>query len=401
MISVGEARARVLAVAPAPRTEIVMLAEAAGRTLTAPIIAKRSQPPADMSAMDGYAVRAADVTTPGVTLKVIGEAPAGRPFTRTVGPGETVRIFTGGETPAGSDAILLQEDATRDGDAVTFSEAATKGRHIRPAGLDFQTGQSRINAGIRLTPRHLALAAGMNAVWVRAARRPRVAILATGDEIKLPGEHPLRPGEIIGSSGLGIAAYVTACGGEPLMLDVAGDTSDALVEAARQAEGADILVTLGGASVGDHDLVQSTLVKQGLAVDFWRIAMRPGKPLMFGSLGPQLALGLPGNPVSTMVCAILFLGPLIGRMLGRADVEPPMTQVVLGVEMRANDKREDYVRAQLQRRPGEGLVATPFDIQDSSMMSVFAAADALLVRPPYAPAAKPGDVVDAILLDDA
>lgn len=400
MISVEQARARILATAPAPRAEIVMLGEAAGRTLAAPVVAKRDQPPADMSAMDGYAVRAKDAASPGAKLKVIGEAPAGRPFMGEVGPGEAVRIFTGGETPAGADAILLQEDAERDGDMVVFSEAATEGRHIRRAGLDFRTGASEIAAGVRLTPRHLALAAGMNAVWVRAARRPRVAILATGDEIKLPGEHPLGPGEIIGSSGLGIAAYVTACGGEPLMLDVAGDTSEALIEAARQAEGADILVTLGGASVGDHDLVQSTLVNQGLEVDFWRIAMRPGKPLMFGSLGPQLTLGLPGNPVSTMVCAILFLGPLIAKMLGRQDVSPPLTEVRLGADMLANDKREDYVRARFERRDGV-RIAVPFPVQDSSMMSVFAASDALIVRPPNAEAVAAGSVVPAILLDEA
>lgn len=398
MIPVEEARARILATAPAPTTEIVMLAEAAGRTLAEPIVARRTQPPADMSAMDGYAVRAADVTAPGAALDIVGEAPAGQPFAGAVGPGESVRIFTGGEVPPGADAIVLQEDAESDGARVRFSEAAQLGRHIRRGGLDFRAGESTIPAGQKLTPRHLALAAGMNAVWARVARRPRVAILATGDEIKLPGDD-LAPGQIIGSSGLGVAAYVAECGGEPVVLDVAGDTAEALAASAGQAKGADILVTLGGASVGDHDLVRSTLVKHGLEVDFWRIAMRPGKPLMFGALGPQLMLGLPGNPVSTMVCAILFLGPLIAKMLGRAVVDPPTASVRLAQAMAANDRREDYVRARLEHAPGDGLVATPFAVQDSSMMSVFADANALILRPPHAPAAEAGDPVTAVLLD--
>jgi len=397
MISVQEARDRVLAAARPPATEIVMLSEAAGRTLAEPIVAKRSQPPADMSAMDGYAVRAADAAAPGARLKVIGAVPAGRPFAGEVGPGEAVRIFTGGETPAGADAIVLQEDAEADGDWVVFSEAAQLGRHIRRGGLDFVSGKSTIPAGVVMSPRHVALAAGMNAVWARVARKPRVAILATGDEIRLPGD-ALGPGQIIGSSGLGVSAYVTACGGEPLVLDVAGDTTEALRAAAGQARGADILVTLGGASVGDHDLVQAALGEEGLSVDFWRIAMRPGKPLMFGALGPQLVLGLPGNPVSTMVCGLLFLGPLIRRMLGRADAAPRTVRARLETAMAANDQREDYVRARLIDR-ADGLAAAPFEIQDSSMMSVYAEADGLIVRPPHAPAAAAGDVVQVLPLD--
>lgn len=398
MITVQEARDRILAAAPGPRTEILMLGDAHGRTLAEPIVARRTQPPADMSAMDGYAVRAGDATEAGATLTVIGEVPAGRPLDGEIGPGEAARIFTGGEVPAGADAILLQEDANRDGDRVTFTEPAQLGRHIRRGGLDFKAGASTISAGAILTPRRLALAAGMNAVWARVARRPRVAILATGDEIKLPGDD-LGPGQIIGSSGLGVAGYVSECGGEPLLLDVAADTPDALAIASEQAKGADILVTLGGASVGDHDLVQSTLVDQGLEVGFWRIAMRPGKPLMFGSLGPQLVLGLPGNPVSTMVCAILFLGPLIARMLGRDDVAPPMTQARLTQAMSGNDRREDYVRAKLAAAPGTGLNVTPYPVQDSSMMSVFADSDALIRRAPHAPPVEAGDIVEVVTLD--
>jgi molybdopterin molybdotransferase len=398
LISVEEARARVLATAPAPRTEIIMLGEAAGRTLTAPIAARRTQPPADMSAMDGYAVRFQDAASVGAALKVIGASPAGSPYVGTVGPGETVRIFTGGEVPDGADAIILQEDAARDGDDVAFSEAAILGRHIRRAGLDFVAGHSEIAAGTEISPRHLALAAGMNAVWARVARKPRVAILATGDEIKLPGDE-LGPGQIIGSSGLGIAAYVSNCGGEPLMLDVAADDQAALINAVRQASGADILVTLGGASVGDHDLVQGVLTKQGLEVEFWRIAMRPGKPLMFGALGPQLVLGLPGNPVSTMVCAILFLGPLIAKMLGRPITAPKSIRAQLGTPMKANDRREDYVRARFHQDDKQGYIVEPFEVQDSSMMSLYADANALIVRTPDAPAAAVGDAVTVLPLD--
>lgn len=398
MISVAAARERILAAAPRPTAEILMIDRATGRTLAEPLVARRTQPPADMSAMDGYAVRAADVAQAGATLRRIGAAPAGAPFAGRVGAGETVRIFTGGEVPAGADAIVLQEDAEAGGDAITFTEAATLGRHIRRAGLDFIAGETALPAGTLLTPRHVAFAAGMNAVWARVARRPVVAILATGDEIKLPGDD-LGPGQIIGSSGLGVAGFVEAVGGEPRLLDVAGDTTEALVAAAQAAKGADILVTLGGASVGDHDLVQAALGQEGLDVDFWRIAMRPGKPLMFGALGGQLVLGLPGNPVSTMVCALLFLGPLIRRMLGRPQTGPTSIAARLARPMGANDRREDYVRARFVPAAADLPGVAAFDVQDSSMTSVFARADALIRRPPHAPAAAAGDIVEVLPLD--
>lgn len=397
MITVDEARARILETAPDVATEIVMISEAAGRTLSQPIVARRTQPPADMSAMDGYAVKAADVPESGVSLRVIGASPAGAPFQGEVGHGETVRIFTGGEVPAGADTIILQEDAEAGDGTVTFTEAAEPNRHIRPGGLDFVSGESTIPAATLLTPRHLALAAGMNAVWARVARKPSVAILATGDEIKLPGDE-LGPGQIIGSSGIGVAAYVRECGGEATVLDVAADSKEALVEAARQARGADILVTLGGASVGDHDLVQDALAEEGLDVDFWRIAMRPGKPLMFGRLGPQLVLGLPGNPVSTMVCALLYLGPLIAKMLGAPETAPKTVAARTATALRANDRRQDFVRARLERDSDGGLLATAFSVQDSSMMSTFADADGLILRAPHAPAVEAGAAVEVILL---
>lgn len=398
MIPVEEAQQRVLEAAKPTGVEIIMLAEAHGRTLAEPIVARRTQPPADMSAMDGYAVRAEDAAEAGIALKVVGESPAGAPYDGLVSSGQAIRIFTGGEVPSGADSIVLQEDVDRDGDTVRLNEAVELGRHIRRAGLDFRAGETTIPAGTVMTPGQLSLAAGMNVVWARAARRPRVAILATGDEIKLPGD-TLGPGQIIGSSGLGIAAYVRDCGGEPLMLDVAQDDEGALINAARQAAGCDILVTLGGASVGDHDLVQTALAKEGLNVDFWRIAMRPGKPLMFGALGGQMVLGLPGNPVSTMVCAHLFLGPAIRQMLGRADTAPPESFAHLKTPMKQNDRRQDYVRARMVADQGQGFVVEPFRVQDSSMMSVYAAANALIVRPPHAAAAETGDLVRVLPLD--
>lgn len=393
MIPVEEAQQRVLDAAKPTGVEIVMLGQAHGRTLAAPIVARRTQPPADMSAMDGYAIRAGDAEAAGAALTVIGESPAGAPYSGTVGPGQAVRIFTGAEVPKGADAVVLQEDVDRDGDIATLNEAAILGRHIRRAGLDFREGETEIAAGTVMTPGQICLAAGMNSVWARVARPPRVAILATGDEIKLPGD-VLMPGQIIGSSGLGIAAYVRECGGEPVTLDVAPDDENALALAARQATGCDILVTLGGASVGDHDLVQSALAKEGLNVDFWRIAMRPGKPLMFGSLGEQLVLGLPGNPVSTMVCAHLFLGPAIRHMLGRAEVAPLQLRARLKTNMKANDRRQDYVRARMAPNHTGNLAVEPFNVQDSSMMTTYAAANALIVRPPFAPAVATDDLVD-------
>jgi molybdopterin molybdotransferase len=397
MISVSEARSRVLAAAPYPRTEIVMLKEAGGRTLSSPLTARRTQPPADVSAMDGYAVRSEDFLKAPTRLSVIGEAPAGSPFNGTVGPGETVRIFTGGELPLGADTVILQEDTARDGATAIFSELPVAGRHIRKAGLDFQVGDTIIPSGMVLTPRHLALAASMNILWARVSRKPRVAILATGDEIRLPGDD-IGPGQIIGSSGVGVASYVDQVGGEAILLDIAGDTEHQLTSAARQAVGADILVTLGGASVGDHDLVQQALTKEGLNVGFWKIAMRPGKPLMFGNLGEQIVLGLPGNPVSTMVCAILFLGPLIKRMLGQAETNPRILPARLKTPIAPNDRREDYIRANLTLE-GNGFEVEAFAIQDSSMMSIFAKSNCLIVRPPHMEAVPAGSVVDVLPLD--
>src|ERR671913_109136 len=305
-------------------------------------------PPADLSAMDGYAVRAEDVPAAPATLKLVGQAPAGGSYDHALMPGETVRIFTGGPLPMGADAIVIQEDTKADGTAITILEAPRIGRHIRKGGLDFTTGDRPLAAGRTLTTRDVALAAAMNLPWLSVHRKPRVAILSTGDELVMPGE-PVGRNQIVSSSGIAVAALVRGWGGEPTLFDIARD--DAALIQARIAAGAqhDLLITLGGASVGDHDLVQAALKAQGFAMDFWRIAMRPGKPLMFAAKDRARVLGLPGNPVSTMVCALLFLKPAIDRMLGQAGDLIATEPARLAVDVKANDTREDYVRSKLTR----------------------------------------------------
>jgi len=397
MISVEEARDRILAdLRPTP-AEVVALASAWSRVTAEPLRARLTQPPADVSAMDGYALRAADGGL-GATLTVIGAAPAGHPFAGQVGPGQIVRLFTGSVVPAGADSILLQEDATRDGDTVRVNEAVTAGRHIRRAGQDFALGDIVIAAGRRMTARDVGLAAAANHPWLAVHRRPRVAILATGDEIAMPGE-PIPPGGIVSSNSHALAALVRAGGGEPVVLPVAADTTAAIAAVADSVHGMDMLVTTGGASVGDHDLVISGLQTRGLVVDFWQIAMRPGKPLLFGRLGPVPVLGLPGNPVSAMVCAILFLQPALALMSGLPAAPPPTTRATLGSALRANDHRADHLRATIATDPDGTLVATPFPIQDSAMLRRLALADGLILRPPHAPALPQGAEVSLIRLD--
>ncbi len=397
MISVEEARARILADLRPVTAEVVALADAWARVTATPIVARLTQPPADVSAMDGYALRAADSGL-GETLRVIGSAPAGHPFEGRIGAGEAVRIFTGSIVPAGADAILLQEDATRDGDLVRVNEAARAGRHIRRAGQDFAAGDEVVPAGRRLTARDVGLAAASNHPWITVSRRPRVAILATGDEIAMPGE-PLPAGGIVSSNSHALAALVRSGGGEPLVLPVARDDRTAIGAVADAAAAADMLVTTGGASVGDHDLVIESLSARGLQVDFWKIAMRPGKPLIFGWLGRVPVLGLPGNPVSALVCAILFLLPALARLSGLPGTPPPVTDAVLGTAMAANDGRADHVRATLASRSDGKLVATPFPVQDSAMLRRLTMADALILRAPHDPPLPEGAPVRMIRLD--
>jgi len=401
MISVEEARDRILAdLRPTP-AEVVALADVWNRVTAADVIARLTQPPSDVSAMDGYALRAADGTL-GARLTVIGAAPAGHPFAGSVGPGEIVRLFTGSVVPDGADAILLQEDATRDGDAVTINEAVTQGRHIRRAGQDFARGETVIPGGRRITARDVGLAAAANHPWLSVHRRPRIAILATGDEIAMPGE-PIPPGGIVSSNAHALAALVRAAGGEPTVLPVAQDTRDAVAAVADAVVGMDLLVTTGGASVGDHDLIISGLEIRGLVVDFWQIAMRPGKPLLFGWLGGKQSgvpvLGLPGNPVSALVCAILFLLPALARLAGLPAAPPPTTTAILGKAVAANDHRADHLRSTVLTDPAGRLIVTPFPVQDSAMLRRLALADALILRPPHATALPEGADVPVIRLD--
>jgi len=397
MISVSEARDRMLrAFRPMP-AEQVALAAALGRALAEDVVARRTQPPVAVSAMDGYAVRAADVATVPARLTCIGEAPAGGAFSGTVGPGQAVRIFTGGPVPDGADAIAIQEDVVVYGADIVVHEGAPEGRYIRPAGLDFRAGTVGLKAGRRLGPREIGLAAAMDVPWLQVRRRPRVALLATGDEIVMPGD-PVGPNQIVSSNVLALAAFVAERGGVPIDLGIARDTVQSLQAKAAGAVGADLLVTTGGASVGDHDLVQEALADRGLAIDFWKIAMRPGKPLMFGRFGEVPLIGLPGNPVSSLVCALLFLGPILDHMLGLPATEPRTAAARLGIDLAANDRREDYLRSRLTRNDDGELVATPFTKQDSSMMSLLVESDCLVVRAPHAPPARAGDVVTIIPL---
>jgi len=396
MISVEEAVARIVsAFAPTPG-ETVAIGDAAGRVLAQDAPARSSQPPFPVSSMDGYALRAADAAKPGATLRVIGASPAGHPFAGKVGAGEAVRIFTGGVVPEGADGIVIQEDAQASGDRVKLNIAAEAGKHIRVAGLDFSQGEALAVKGLRLSARDLSLIAAGDVAQVLVRKRPRVVFAATGDELSLPGA-PRKPGGIVASSGYALAAMIERWGGEAVDLGILPDTSEAVAGIADKAEGADLVVTLGGASVGDHDLVQKALGPRGFALDFWKIAMRPGKPLIFGKLGKTPLLGLPGNPVSTLVCALLFLKPAIAAMLGRAD-DTAMVTAKLAGDLKANDGRQDYLRARIEMRGGERFVSA-FAVQDSSMLSVLARADALIVRKPHAPPARAGETVSVLLLE--
>lgn len=397
MISVEQARERILQQLQPVSAEVVALAEAWRRVTAEPLKARLTQPPADVSAMDGYALRAADGSL-GACLQVIGAAPAGHPFDGAVGAGQAVRLFTGSVVPAGADAILLQEDATRDGDAITVNEAVVAGRHIRRAGQDFARGDAVLPAGRRLTARDIGLAAAANHPWLTVHRRPRVAILATGDEIALPGE-PIPPGGIVSSNAHALAALVMAAGGQPTVLPVARDDTAAIAAAADAVTGMDLLVTTGGASVGDHDLVIESLQSRGMTLDFWQIAMRPGKPLLFGRLGATPVVGLPGNPVSAMVCAILFLLPALSRLAGLPAAPPPVSSAILAEAVKANDHRADHLRATVSVGADGRPVVTPFPVQDSAMLRRLALADALILRAPHAPALPAGAEVAVIRLD--
>jgi molybdopterin molybdotransferase len=395
MLSVKEAQDRIVAAARPTPAEQISLADALGRVLAEDIAARRTQPPMDVSAMDGYAVRAADVASVPATLRVVGYAPAGDSHDDTVGPGDAVRIFTGGPVPDGADTIVIQEDTESNGDTVMVKESAPKGHYVRPAGLDFKEGEVLLRQGRLLSARDVGLAAAMNHPWLMVRRKPRVTILATGDEVVMPGD-PVGRNQIVSSNGLALAAAVRAFGGEPILLGIAPDDRDALARMAAGAAGSDLLLTTGGVSVGEHDLVQSVLGDEGLEIDFWRIAMRPGKPLMFGHIGDTMTIGLPGNPVSTLVCSMIFVQPAIRAMLGMAEVRPYTVKAQLAAPLPKNDQREDYLRSTSERDAHGGLRVTSYEKQDSSMMAPLARADCLIIRPPHAEPAAAGDTVDVM-----
>jgi molybdopterin molybdotransferase len=399
MLSVEEARARILAGLAPTAPEVVSLAQAWDRVLAAPVAARLTQPPADVSAMDGYALRAADAAE-GARLRVVGAAPAGRPFDGTLKWGEAVRLFTGSVIPAGADSVLLQEDAEAESETVLVRQAPRAGQHIRRQGQDFGLGDVLLAPGRRLGARDIGLAAAANHPWLTVHRRPRVALLATGDEITMPGE-PVAGGGIVSSNSHSLAALMRAAGADPVLLPVAADTMAAMGEAARAAAGMDLLVTTGGASVGDHDLVQAGLGAHGFALDFWKIAMRPGKPMIFGRLGAMPVLGLPGNPVSAYVCAVLYLLPALARLAGLPAAAPATEPAVLGGPVRANDHRADHLRATLSRDAEGRLVATPFARQDSALLHALAEAGALVLRAPHAPALEAGAPIQIIRLAGA
>jgi molybdopterin molybdotransferase len=399
LMPVADALAAILAGVEPLAEEMAGLDAAFHRVLARDVAALRTQPPQAMSAMDGYAVRAADAAQVKARLKVIGEVAAGRPFDRTIAPGEAVRIFTGGVIPDGADAVIIQEDTVADGGNITVTEAAIVGRHIRPAGVDFRQGDVLMSQGSRLTDRDLSLAASMNHPELPVRRRPKVALLATGDELVMPGTTP-GPGQIVYSNGYALRALARTEGAETVDLGIAADTVESTTAGIRRARDldADILVTTGGASVGDHDLVKQSLEAEGVAMTFWQVAMRPGKPMMHGRLGGMRVIGVPGNPVSSYVCTLLFVVPLIRALSGRKSVHHVRESAVLGRDVGANDRREDYLRARLEQRADGTLVATPVNHQDSSLLANLSAARALVIRPPFAPAATAGSPCDILLL---
>ncbi|MFM7333127.1 MAG: molybdopterin molybdotransferase MoeA [Tabrizicola sp.] len=389
MIAVEEALTRCLALVKPLPSEAVPLAQAAGRWMSVPALATRDQPPFSASAMDGYAVQGNP--GPDDNFLVIGEAGAGHAFDGPVGSGQAVRIFTGAPVPEGATRVIIQEDVVRLDDRILLKEGLDTATHIRPMGQDFRAGDS-------LSPRHLrpndlALLAAMNIAAVQATRKPVVAIIATGDELVMPGEDP-RPDQIIASNSFALKAMVEAEGGHARLLPIARDNPEELATVLDLAEGADLIVTIGGASVGDHDLVGKSA---GLEHAFWKIAMRPGKPLMAGRLNGVPMLGLPGNPVSAIVCGHLFLLPMIRAMLSQPDPAPKPRKARLAVDLPPNGPRAHYMRARLTQTDGLPEIA-PFDRQDSALLSILGQADALLIRPVEAPACRAGDTVSYLPL---
>lgn len=390
MISVEAALARIFALTDLIDSEKIALEHAAGRVLRAPVMAQRDQPPFAASAMDGYAVQ--DPVHIGQTLRVIGEAGAGHGFRATCAAGQAVRIFTGAPVPEGATRVVIQENTIRSGDQITLTDGALQGRNIRPKAADFKAGD-QLSAPRRLRPFDLALIAAMNCPQLRVSKRPDVAIIATGDELVMPGETP-RADQVIASNAYAIKAIAEAEGARARILPIARDTRDILQATLALAADADVIVTIGGASVGDHDLVAPVLQDMGAELSFHKVAMRPGKPLMSGKLGRGLMLGLPGNPVSSLVCAHLFLRPALRAMQGLGAWPLPTASATLAQDIGPNGPRTHYMRARLL--PDQQIA--PFDKQDSSLLGILTQADALLIQPANDPGQKAGATLRYVLL---
>ena len=397
MIPVAEAIKHIVDNVSPTEIEHVPLKECLGRVLAENAASKVSHPPVAVSSMDGYAVKSADTQNAPSVLKLVGESPAGGGYDGVLQPGETVRIFTGAPVPEGADAVEMQENTEANGDQITFQQPIPADKFIREAGLDFALGDVLITAGTVLGARHIGLAAGMNLPTLPVRRKPRVAILATGNEVAMPGEK-LGPSQIITSNSFALHAYITALGGEPVDLGIAGDTLEQLHEKLDGVEENDILVTIGGVSVGDYDLVTTVMAEKGLKQIFHKIAMRPGKPLLFGKIGDRALFGMPGNPVSTGVCSMIYLRRALNVMLGIVETDEKRETAVLGADVGENDLREDYLRARLGVNEAGDRVAHPFSRQDSAMQANFAEADCLIIRPPHAPPAKAGERVEILYL---
>ncbi|WP_116082765.1 gephyrin-like molybdotransferase Glp [Tropicimonas sp. IMCC34011] len=391
MISVADALKHIFSLASPLPSEPVPISMAAGRVLAEDVVAIRDQPPFAASAMDGYAARAPDVA-PGATLKVVGEAPAGRMWTGRIEAGECIRVFTGAPIPDGADHVVIQEDTRRTGDEIEILPTLGDGTNIRPAGGDFRAGD-RLTAPRRLTPGDIALAASMNAGILTVARRPVVALLATGNELVAPGETPARD-QIVASNTYALKAMFEAEGADVSLLPIARDTAESLHLSVQLAKHADLLVTVGGVSVGDHDLVGDVTENLGMERAFHKVAMRPGKPLMAGRIGKTAMVGLPGNPVSSIVCGMLFVLPLLRAMQGLPKVQMPTVARPLAVDLPANGPRAHYMRASIA---DDGTVR-PFPSQDSSLLSILAEATHLIVRPENDGPRMAGETVETLPL---
>jgi molybdopterin molybdotransferase len=397
LLPVDEARARILRGVKPLAAETIKLDKVLGRVLAKTVAAKRDQPPFAGSAMDGYAVRAEDVVTVPVQLALIGTSAAGRAFSGTVRPGTAVRILTGAPLPKGADAIVIQENTTREGPLLTILQPSPPGKHVRKRGLDFAAGDELVSANHRIGPRDIGLLSAGNAASVSVRRKPRIVVFATGDELVLPGQKP-RSDQIVSSNSHALQALAESFGAEVTNLGIIRDTLKATIAAVRKGLNADILISTGGASVGDTDFVQEAFKACDIKIDFWKIALRPGKPFMYGRRGKTHVMGLPGNPVSALITARIFLKPLITAMLGLPPEEPEgLARLTIG--MPANDGRQDYVRAMLSVAADGTRTATPFSAQDSSMQRTLQQSHALIIRPPEAPAAPANSLVPVLILD--